>query len=386
MWLTGRLAPNFKTIANFRRDNGAVIRAVCAQFVLLCRGMGLFRGAMVAVDGSKFKAVNNPDRNFTAHKAAKRIEQVETSIDRYLVALDWADREDSDVPEMRIEKIQEKVAGLRHQMQYLKDMAAQVEAAPDNQISLTDPDARSMATTGRGTSIVGYNLQAAVDTEHHLIVAHEVVNEGSDRAQLAPMGRIALDAAGTPDLTVLADRGYYSREQILECQGTGVLPCVPKVNTSGRSKLGLFARPAFVYDAAHDRYSCPAGAHLTRSKVHSDREGEIGHYRNLAACRSCQLRPRCTPEKIRRVKRWAHEAVLDAMQTRLDQLPDAMGMRRQTVEHVFGTLKGWMGSTPFLTKTRKNFRTEISLSVLAYNMKRMIQMLGVPMLIQAIRA
>lgn len=385
MWLTGRLAPDFKTIANFRRDNGVAIRAVCAQFVTLCRGMGLFSGAMVAVDGSKFKAVNNRDRNFTAHKAAARIEQVQASIDRYLVALDRADREDIEVPEMRTDKIREKVAGLRRQMQYLKDMAAQVEAVPDHQISLTDPDARSMATTGRGTGMVGYNVQAAVDTEHHLIVAHEVVNEGSDCAQLAPMSRIALDAAGTSDLTVLADRGYYSREQILECQGTGVLPCVPKVDTSGRSKLGLFSRPDFVYDAAQDRYTCPAGAHLTRSKVRSDREGEIGHYRNLAACHACQLRPRCTPEKVKRVKRWAHEAVLDEMQTRLDLLPDAMGVRRQTVEHVFGTLKAWMSSTPFLTKTLKNVRTEMSLSVLAYNMKRMIQMLGATMLIQAIR-
>jgi transposase len=386
MWLTGRLAPDFKTIANFRVDNGAAIRAVCSQFVQICRGMGLFSGAMVAVDGSKFKAVNNRDRNFTAHKAARRIEQVEASIDRYLVALDRADRADSDVPEMRTEKIREKIAGLRRQMQYLRDMAAQVEAAPDNQVSLTDPDARSMATTGRGTGVVGYNVQAAVDTEHHLIVAHEVVNEGSDRAQLAPMGRVALDAIGAPDLTVLADRGYYSREQILECQGTGVLPCVPRVDTSGRSKLGLFARPDFVYDAAHDHYTCPAGAHLTRSKARSDREGEISHYRNLAACHACQLRPHCTPEQVKRFKRWTHEAVLDAMQKRLDQLPDAMGLRRQTVEHVFGTLKAWMGSTPFLTKTLKKVRTEMSLSVLAYNMKRMIQIFGARALVQAIRA
>lgn len=196
MWLTGRLAPDFKTIANFRRDNGTAIRAVCAQFVMLCRSMGLFGGAMVAVDGSKFKAVNNRDRNFTAHKAAKRIEQVEASIDRYLVALDRADREDSDVPEARTHKIREKIAGLRRQMQYLQDMAAQVQAAPDNQVSLTDPDARSMATTGRGTGMVGYNVQAAVDTEHHLIVAHDVLNDGHDRSQLAPMGRAALEAIG----------------------------------------------------------------------------------------------------------------------------------------------------------------------------------------------
>lgn len=386
MWLTGRLAPDFKTIANFRRDNGIAIRGVCAQFVMLCRNIGLFGGAMVAVDGSKFKAVNNRDRNFTAHKAAKRIEQVEASIDRYLVVLDRADREDSDVPEARTDKIREKIAGLRRQMQYLQDMAAQVEAAPDNQVSLTDPDARSMATTGRGTGMVGYNVQAAVDTEHHLIVAHEVLNDGHDRTQLAPMGRAALDAIGSDQLTVLADRGYYNGAQVLECEGTGVLPCVPKVDTTGRAKHGHFTKPDFIYDAVHDHYTCPAGAHLTRGRVRVDHHGDIDQYRNLAACPACELRPRCTPEKVKRVKRWTHEGVLDAMQQRLDRLHDAMGLRRQTVEHVFGTLKAWMGSTPFLTKTLKNVRTEMSLTVLAYNMKRMIQIFGTRPLIQMIRA
>lgn len=188
--------------------------------------MGLFNGAMVAVGGSKFKAVNNRDRNLTAHKASKRIEQVQASIDRYLATLDRADREDSDIPEMRADKIREKIAGLQRR-NISRDMAAEVEDAPHKQVSLTDPDARSMASSSRGTGIVGYNVQATVDTEHHLIVAHEVLNEGSDGAQLAPMGNAALDAIGTAELTVLADRGYFSGEQVLECERTGVLPCVP---------------------------------------------------------------------------------------------------------------------------------------------------------------
>ena len=386
MWLTNRLAPDFKTIANFRRDNGAAIRAVCRQFVLLCRTMGLFSAAVVAIDGSKFKAVNNRDRNFTAHKAARRIEQVEASIERYLATLDRADRENSDIPEARVDRIREKIAGLRRQMQFLKSMARQVEDARDNQVSLTDPDARSMNSSGRGTGIVGYNLQAAVDTEHHLIVAHEVVNDGHDRVQLAPMGRAAQEATGAAEIAVLADRGYFNGEQVLECEGTGVLPCVPKVDTSGRARRGFFTKADFVYDATHDHYTCPAGAHLTRGKTRSDHRGDIDQYRNLSACHACQLRTRCTPEKVKRVKRWTHEAVLDAMQKRLDLLPDAMGVRRQTIEHVFGTLKAWMGSTHFLTKTLKNVRTEMSLSVLAYNMKRMIRIFGVQPLIQAIRA
>jgi transposase len=385
MWLTGRLAPDFKTIANFRRDNGDAIRAVCSQFVVLCRQLSLFGHATVAIDGSKFKAVNNRDRNYTQHKATKRIEQVEASIERYLAALDRADREASDVPQARVEQIREKIAGLRGQMRFLKDMAAQVEAAPDHQVSLTDPDARSMNSSGRGTGMVGYNLQAAVDTEHHLIVAHEVVNEGNDRAQLAPMSRQAQAAIAAPEITVLADRGYMNGEQVLECEGTGILPCVPRTDTSGKAQRGLFTKADFVYDADHDRYTCPAGEHLIRSRMRSDHRGDIDHYRNLSACHGCALRSRCTTEKVKRVKRWKHEAVIDAMQRRLDLLPNAMGIRRRTVEHVFGTLKSWMGSTHFLTKTLRNVRTEMSLCVLAYNMKRMIQIMGIKPLLAAIR-
>ena len=385
MWLTGRLAPDFKTIANFRRDNGDAIRAVCSRFVVLCQWLSLFGQATVAVDGRKFKAVNNRDRNYTEHKAAKRIEQVEASIERYLAALDRADREASDIPQARVEQIREKIAGLRGPMRFLKEMAAQVEAAPDHQVSLTDPDARSMNSSGRGTGIVGYNLQAAVDTEHHLIVAHEVVNEGNDRAQLAPMSRQAQAAIAAPEITVLADRGYMNGEQVLECEGTGVLPCVPRTDTSGKAQRGLFTKADFVYDTDHDRYTCPAGEHLTRSRTRSDHHGDIDHYRNLSACHRSAMRPRCTTEQVKRVKRWKHEAVIDAMQRRLDQLPNAMGIRRRTVEHVFGTLKSWMGSTHFLTKTLRNVRTEISLCVLAYNMKRMIQIMGIKPLLAAIQ-
>jgi len=385
MWLTGRLAPDFKTIANFRRDNGAAIRAVCGQFVLLCRQLSLFGQATVAIDGSKFKAVNNRDRNYTAHKAAKRIEQVEASIERYLAALDRADREASDVPQARVDQIREKIAGLRGQMRFLKEMAAQVEEAPDRQVSLTDPDARSMNSSGRGTGIVGYNLQAAVDTEHHLIVAHEVITDGNDRGQLAPMGRQAQAAIDASEITILADRGYLNGEQILECEGTGILPCVPRIDTSGKAQRGFFTKADFVYDAQQDRYTCPAGAHLTKARTRSDHFGDIDHYRNLSACHGCTLRPRCTTEKVKRVKRWTHEAVIDAMQRRLDLLPNAMGIRRRTVEHVFGTLKSWMGGTHFLTRTLPNVRTEMSLCVLAYNMKRMIRIMGIQPLLEAIR-
>ena len=386
MWLTGRLTPDFKTIADFRRDNGAAIRSACAQFVVLCRQFNLFTRAVVALDGSRFKAVNNRDKNFTVAKVAKRIEQVEASIARYLTALDRADRRDDDVAEARTVRLTEKIEGLRRQMLSLKAMGERVEASPDKQVSLTDPDARSMATSGKGTGTVGYNVQMAVDAEHHLIVAHEVTNIGSDRSQLTSMGHKAQEATGCDELTVLADRGYFNGDQVLACEGTGVLPIIPKTQTSNNPNRGLFSGADFIYDVEHDHYTCPAGQHLTKGKVRSDRRDDMDHYRNLSACEACVLNSRCTTDKHKRVKRWVHEGVLDKMQARLDRLPEAMTIRRQTVEHPFGTLKAWMGSTHFLTKTLDKVRTEMSLQVLAYNMKRMISIFGAKRLMQAIAA
>jgi len=386
MWLTGRLAPDFKTIADFRKDNGAAIRAVCGQFVELCRRLKLFTCAVVAIDGSKFKAVNNRDKNYTVAKVTGRMEQVNASIARYLRALDQADREESDIAEAKSGRLKEKIAGLRQQMLALKVMEQTVQDAPDHQVSLTDPDARSMATSGKGTATVGYNVQIAVDAEHHLIVAHDVTNVGSDRAQLTAMSRKARAASGCEEVTVLADRGYYNGDEVLACEGTGILPVIPKTQTSGNAKRGLFTVADFIYDAENDRYTCPAGEHLTKGKARSDRRDNIDHYRNLTACLTCALKPRCTPDKVKRLKRWEHESVLDKMQARLDHMPEAMTIRRQTVEHPFGTLKAWMGSTHFLTRTLEKVKTEMSLQVLAYNMKRMINIFGANPLMQAIAA
>ena len=321
-----------------------------------------FHADYLAIDGSKFKAVNNRDKNFTVAKVAKRIEQVEASIARYLAALDRADREDGDIAEAKTIRLKEKIEGLRRQMQSLSEIGKQVEAAPDKQVSLIDPDARSMATSGKGTGIVGYNVQIAVDAEHHLIVAHDVTNVGSDRAQLTAMSRKAREASGCAEVTVLADRGYYNGDEVLACEGTGILPVIPKTQTSGNGKRGLFTVADFIYDAENDRYTCPAEEHLTKGKARSDRRDNIDHYRNLTACLTCALKPRCTPDKIKRLKRWEHESVLGKMQARLDHMPEAMTIRRQTVEHPFDTLKAWMGSTHFLTRTLEKVKTEMSLA------------------------
>jgi hypothetical protein len=313
------------------------------------------------------------------------MEQVDAGIARYLRALDRADREEGDIAEAKSIRLREKIAGLRQQMQALKVMEQTVQDAPDQQVSLTDPDARSMATSGKGTATVGYNVQIAVDAAHHLIVAHEVINQGYDRHRLVPMGFKAQQATGCTQITALADRGYFNGEQVLSCEGTGVMPIVPKTLTSSGAKRGFFTRQDFIYDAEHDHYTCPAGTKLTKAKRRADHAEDFDFYRHLSACFTCPLKPRCTPTKLRRVKRWEHEDVLDRMQDRLDRMSDAMDVRRQTVEHPFGTLKAWMGATHFLTRTLDKVRTEMSLHVLAYNLKRMIRMFGVRPLMAAIR-
>jgi transposase len=385
MWLTSRLQPDFKTIANFRKDNGKAIRSVCRQFVDLCRQLDLFTQAIVAIDGSKFKAVNNRDKNFTTAKMAHRMRQIEESINRYLAALDTADREEPAVAQAKTTRLNEKIAKLKEQMQRFKEIEEQMNAAPDKQISLTDPDARSMATSGRGTGMVGYNVQTVVDTKHHLIVAHEVTNVGNDRNRLSTMAKQAREAIGTKELTAMADRGYYKGEEILACDEAGITALVPKSLTSNNKAKGLFDKSAFIYLADKDEYRCPAKEALIK-RYTSIEDGKTMHTYWSSACRGCALKAQCTPSEQRRVKRWKHEAVLDAMQVRLDNAPDTMRVRKQTVEHTFGTLKAWMGATHFQTKTLERVSTEMSLHVLAYNLKRMMKIIGIGPLMQEMRA
>jgi transposase len=385
MWLTGRLAPDFKTIADFRRDNGVAIRATCRQFIALCRRLDLFTHAMAAIDGSKFKAVNTRDKNFTKAKLKKRMDQVEASIERYMAALETADRQEGELAQAKSVRLKEKITALREQMAAFKALEPVVQAAPDQQVSLTDPDARSMATSGRGSGVVGYNVQTAVDTEHHLIVAHEVTNVGHDRDQLSGMADRAKMAMGADALDVLADRGYFSGEEILACEALGVTPYVPKPLTSGAKAEGRFGKQDFVYIPTDDVYRCPAGERLTR-RFTSVEKGLNIHLYWPSNCAGCALKAQCTTGKERRIRRWEHEAVIDAMQERLDRKPNVMRVRRATVEHTYGTLKAWMGATHFRTRTLDKVRTEMSLHVLAYNLKRMIAILGAKPLMQAMRA
>ena len=385
MWLTGKLAPDFKTIADFRRNNGDAIRATCRSFVVLCRQLGLIGGATVAIDGSRFKAVNTRDKNYTPGAVRLRMEQVDASIARYLRMLDTADRQEDRVAELRVARLSERLEALRRQMQQLRTMEQAVAEAPDHQVSLTDPDARAMATNGKGTGMVGYNVQTAVDAKHHLIIAHEVTNVGHDRTQLANMARQAKEVTGANGLIVLADRGYFSGEEVVACEAAGATPIVPKPLTSGAKADGRFGKQDFIYDAEQDHYTCPAGAKLTKAKRRADHTEDFDFYRHLSACFTCPLRPQCTPTKLRRIRRWENEDVLDRMQARLDRMPDAMRTRRSLIEHVFGTIKDWMGRDHFRTRRLANVRTEMSLHILAYNLKRAAAVLGTTALVAAMR-
>jgi transposase len=386
MWLTGRLVPDHKTIADFRKNNGRAIRQVCARFVALCRELGLLSCASVAIDGSKFKAVNNRDRNFTRAKVDRRRAQIEESVARYLQQLDTADRhEPSEVIAAKTTRLKEKIARLEQEMQRLAVFEAQMLASPDQQISLTDPDARSMATSGRGSGVVGYNVQVAVEPEHHLIVAHEVTNVGSDRAQLAHMSKGAKAALEVDKLEAVADRGYWDGEEILACEQAGITVTLPKPMTSGAKANGRFGKQDFVYLPEEDAYRCPTGEKLRYYYSNVEHGLTLRRYWTTA-CHTCLIKSRCTTSQQRRITRWEHEAVLEAVQRRLDENPQAMRQRREVVEHPFGTIKMRMGTTHFLMKRLPKVAGEMALHVLAYNLTRVLNILGIKPLLTALMA
>jgi transposase len=386
MWLTGRLAPDHKTIADFRKDNSGAIRQVCARFIMLCRRLDLFAEVSVAIDDSKFKAVNNRDRNFTRAKMERRLAQIEESVARYLSQLDSADRQEpSEARATRTTRLKDKIAKLKEELWRLHGLKTRMLAAPDQQISLTDPDSRSMATSGRGSGVVGYNVQVAVDTEHHLIVAHEVTNVGSDRAQLAHMAKETKATLAATNLDVIADRGYFSGQEILECDKAGITVTLPKPMTSNAKAEGRFGKQDFRYVVEEDVYVCPAGARLGYSFTTEDKGLVLRRYRT-DACQSCSIKHDCTTAKERLISRWQHEHVIEAMQRRLDEHPEKMRQRRETVEHPFGTIKARMGATHFLMKTLPRVAAEMALHVLAYNLTRVMNIIGIRPLMAAIRA
>ncbi len=383
IWLTGRLMPDFKTIADFRKDNRQAIRRVCMEFVGVCRELKLFSATLVAIDGSKFKAVNNRDKNFTKKSVKRRLQKTQANIDRYLAKLDAVDMEEPEVREVTATELKQKIASMEAKMEELKAHEAEVEAHPDSQVSLTDPDARSMMKAGGGCT-VSYNVQTAVDSKHHLIAAHEVTNAPSDRGQLFSMADQAKSALDAKTLTVIADPGYYSGREIVDCYDAGITALVPKIDTSGSKSKGRYSKADFRYDAKRNEYVCPAGQRLTYRFDSVENDMTLWVYMTYE-CSSCPLQSKCTTASAKRIKRWEHEHRLEMAQADLKKNPDAMRQRKRLVEHPYGTIKHWMGSTHFLMKRLPNVQAEMSLHVLAYNLKRAISVLGVPKIIEQLQ-
>ena len=385
MWLLERLAPDFKTIADFRKNNAKGIKHVCRTFVQLCRQLQLFDEGEIAIDGSKFKASNNKDNNYTPKKMAFHIERVEKHISNYLEKLDRADEEQHSP--QTIKATQETLNNLKQKLAELKTLEKEVKEHPEKQISTTDPDSRLMKTQGM-TRVVSYNIQSAVDTKHHLIVAHEVTNT-TDRGQLCPTAILAQQALKRKDLTVIADKGYFSGQDIKNTQDAGMTPLVPKGDTSGSEKKGIFNRSKFTYDKEKDVFICPNNKVLTPGKTMTKNGDiyQINYRARLKTCRACSLRSKCTKgANPRKLTRWEHQDCIDSMDKLMKKRPDLMLIRKQTVEHPFGTIKCWMGMTHLLTRRFKNVRTEMNLHVLAYNFKRMLSIMGNQGLINAIKA
>jgi len=324
--------------------------------------------------------------SITRAKVERRRTQLEESVARYLSQLDTADRQEpSEALATKTERLKEKLAKLAEQMEKLAAIEKQMLAATDQQISLTDPDSRSMATSGRGSGVVGYNVQVAVDTEHHLIVTHEVTNVGNDTSQLAHMGKQAKAVLESDKLEVVADRGYFNGEEILACQQADITVTLPKPLRSGAKSQGRFGKQDFVYLPEQDVYRCPAGERLKYYFTAVEHGQQLRRYWTNA-CRTCAIKEQCTTGKERRITRWEHEHVVEAVQNRLDENPQAMRQRRETVEHPFATIKARMGATHFLMKTLPKVATEMALSVLAYNLTRVMNIVGIKPLIAAIGA
>lgn len=382
MWLLGKLTPDFKTIADFRKDNAQGLKRVCREFSVLCKKLDLFGRELIGIDGSKFKAVNSKSRNFNEKKLDGLLKQIDEKINAYLKELDQQDKVESQLNNPTTEELREKIVQLQRRKQQYKGLVEQLKAGGASQVSLTDSESRSMKTK-HGTDVC-YNVQVAVDHKHKLIVEHEVTNEVTDRDQLAEMAKRSKGILETNHLEVTADMGYYNGDEVKKCLDDGIIPYIPKPNTSANNKLGLFSKEDFVYDSQKDCYRCPAGEELT-FRFETVEKGRQIRYYSTSVCQRCLLKHKCTRNKEnRRITRWVHERVMEGMEQRVRENPDKVKLRKRIVEHPFGTIKRWIEQGYFLSRGLKRVRGEMSLTVMAFNLKRVINIIGVKELIMAV--
>ena len=381
IWLVRKLAPDFKTLADFRKDNLKALKAVSRQFTLLCRKLELFGGELLAIDGSKFRAVNARDQNFSAAKLQELIAHTDARLAEYFAALDQTDQTEPDTPALDKEALQHKIAALQDKRAWHAELLAQLDTE-QKQVSVTDPDTRRMPVA-QG-NVVGYNAQLAVDAKHKLIAADEVTNDVTDYRQLAAVALEAKANLQFQQAEVVADRGYFSTAEVSRCVEQGITPYVPKTDTSTNTKRGLFGKSRFIYDPAKEVYVCPANQQLTYRFNTYELGREVRYYRS-PACRRCGIQAQCTRNKQgRTITREANEHLVDSMAQRLKAHPEKFALRKQLVEHPFGTIKRWMGFTHFTLKGLAKVRTEWSLVTLAYNLKRVLNLVSFEKLMAAV--
>ena len=383
IWLLRHLKPDFKTIADFRRINHKAFRLVFRQFVLLCKQLDLFGKELLAVDGTRIKAVNNKDRNFTRASLKEFIRLADAKLDDYLQRLDHADAAETSTSGSRVENLAEKIAAVRGRRERCQEMLAELDRTGESQISLTDPDSRAMAAHTRVA--VGYNAQIAVDTKHKLIVEQQVTSQVLDMGLLTETAEPAKEILGVETIEVVADKGYFKIEDIETCEKAGMEPYVPRPQRGPSVRAGLFRKDEFKYDSETDSFTCPAGQRLTPYSSSALRQLKKINYANRKACRDCPLRARCTDNQFRTVSRLENEAVLDRMQERLAKRPEVLNQRRETVEHPFGSIKQWMNQGAFLMRGLEKVRGEFSLTALAYNLRRVLNLVGFADLMTAVR-
>jgi len=384
IWLLRHLKPDFKTIADFRSDNRNAFRPIFRQFVLLCRQLNLYGRELLAVDGTRIKAVNNKDRNFTRASLTQFINLADAKLEDYLQRLDQSDVTENGTVGSRVKNLAEKIAAIGKRRTRCKAMLEELDRTGEDQISLTDPDSRAMAAHTRVA--VGYNAQIAVDVKHKLIVEQQVTNQVVDMGLLTQTAEPAKEILGVETIAVVADRGYFKIEDIEACEKAGIEPYVPRPQRGPSVKAGLFRKDEFQYDPASDSYVCPAGQRLHPYSSSLLRGLKKINYVNKLACDDCAIRARCTEGKFRTVSRLENEAVLDRMQARLAKRPDVLDRRRETVEHPFGSIKQWMNQGAFLMRGLKKVRAEFSLTALAYNLRRVLNIVGFAELMAAVAA
>ncbi|MDQ1159030.1 transposase/predicted Fe-S protein YdhL (DUF1289 family) [Sphingomonas sp. SORGH_AS 950] len=384
IWLLRGVRPDFRTIAEFRRDNRAAFKAVFRAFVLLCSKLDLFGRELLAVDGTRLKAVNGRARNFSRERLATYLAATDARLERYLAELDQIDRGEDGAGTDRGEALATKIAKLREQRQVSAALLGQLEESGEGQISLTDPDARLMVAHSKVT--VGYNAQVAVDAKHSLIVEQHVTNACNDMGLLASTTGAAMEALGVERIDVVADMGYHSGDDIVACEAAGITPYIPRPHRGTAVGNGLFPKERFRYDPEADVYHCPGGQVLDARYASVTRGHLSVQYSSPAACAGCQIKARCTTGRWRRINRGEHEAVIERMTARLAKRPGILTIRKSTVEHPFGSIKQWMNQGAFLMRGLDKVRAEFSLTALAYNLRRAITLIGVPGLIRAVQA